>query len=234
MASVAKHKVKLTLPVFLLLPWAQFCCADVISLSPVQDVRLLSFYPNTVHNDVLSVYNDNSSNIQQSLIEFDLSGVPVGSIINSATLSLLSYSHSPRQRPGEHTDIHAVNKGWAEDQATWINAKSSDPWSTVGGDFSSMVYASNDDVVSVEGTVMDWDITSLVSDWVDGSLTNYGLAMTGNVGNAMYFYSSATAGKGPSVEIDYSPVPVPSAVLLGALGLGTAAARLRRRRDLKS
>ncbi len=35
-------------------------------------------------------------------------------------------------------------------------------------------------------------------------------------------------------NISYSPVPVPTAAILGFLGLGTAAAKLRRRRDLKS
>ena len=166
---------------------------------------------------------------QRILIEFtDLSGLSLAGTITSATLNLYRYGgDSPT---GLLTEAHQITSAWTEDVA--YSARPS---------INSAVEAS----LNVTGNGWyAWDVTSLVQKWLDGTAPNYGLALYGTGGSSFYqrFVSSdntlasepswalppTDASYRPYLEVDFAPVPVPGAVLLGMIGLSVAGVKLRR------
>ncbi len=188
--------------------------ASVISLDPVQDVRVLSESSNQVGNDrYLSVWQVGKEH--RSLVQFDLSGIPAGQQIISATFTLYNEVGAPwsANPDGNPMDIYAVTQAWSETTTTWNNQPS----------VSAAVYASsNDNPGSLQPVT--WDVTSLVRAWYGGSIANNGLEIRSSGTNQLHFLSrneQAPGTYGPNLTVVYEPVPEPATLaLLAAGGLG--------------
>lgn len=152
--------------------------------------------------------NDTSSWDQSVLIEFtDLSALSSAATINSAKLGLYrydAYSSNPLT-----LDAHQITSSWAEN-VTYSTRPS----------FNSTVESS---VTTTTNGWYEWDVTNLVQQWIDGSATNYGVTIL-NHGTGYYqrFASSdyATATQRPYLDVDFTPIPAPGAILLGSIGVG--------------
>ncbi|MBY0586943.1 DNRLRE domain-containing protein [bacterium] len=194
--------------------------ATVLTLSPSADTRILEFFPSNPFGDdvILSVFN-NFGNVQRTLIQVDLSAIPAGQQINSATLTLFGSRAFGDNVDGRAMDIHAVTTPWVE-QATWLFASSGTPWGTAGGDFDPFVYATSN-ANPLEFNPVVWDITTLVQDWYDGSVDNNGLLLKSIAGNGLTFYSTNALNPQirPLVSIEYAPIPEASSTLLVGAGL---------------
>ncbi len=178
--------------------------------------------------------NQTSVHDQRILIEFtDLSAIPTGATINSASLEL--YKYDEYSSASVTLDARRITSAWAE-SVTY----STQP--TVG--------ATVEDSTTVSGLInqwFSWDLTSLVQDWMDGVVPNYGVTIYDH-GSGLYmrFVSSdnqtatqpswamapTSATLQPKLTIDYtSAVPEPTTLAIwsafGALGL--IAARRRRK-----
>jgi hypothetical protein len=160
------------------------------------------------------------------LIEFDLSGIPSGSTISSATLSLFHHANSCL---GCEYDVFQVITSWAEATVTFNTRPLLHPVpvaSLVIGDSATQVFRS-------------WDVTSLVSGWVSGAFTNDGMSIeeVPVMGSAAVYFASSdnpTAANWPTLTIDYTAavaaVPEPGTLaLFGISLLGLAAFRRRRK-----
>lgn len=120
----------------------------------------------------------NASSVRRGLVQFDLSQIPTGARVVSATLSLY---HPDSLRGSGVVDVHRVSQPWAEgtgvntctgDGATWTT-----PWSTAGGSFDPAVVAS---LAKSAGDAPSWDtwnITSLVRGWLSGQYANDGVLL---------------------------------------------------------
>jgi len=179
------------------------------------DVRIQANTPdaNYVFDDILSVYH-RDGNDQNSLLLFDLSPIPSGKTITSATLTVWrDASILATGDNGSETEVFRVTKPWFQWQVTWNNAsgyRSSNyvSWDQAGGDYLGMS-GKNDhsDPYAIAALYLDddapgifpmhFDVSALVSEWYNGVFANYGLMLTAPEGNGLVFH--ADRGFDPSL-----------------------------------
>lgn len=138
----------------------------------------------------------------QSLLRFNLSSIPAGYSITSAKLELYVNNAAVDSTT---VSIHRVTKDWGEANANWTEANPGNAWTSSGGDFDSTIITSG--VTSASIGWSSWDITSLVSNWVNNVSPNYGLMLrTTETGKSTQF-SSTDAGlpaNRPKLTINYT------------------------------
>jgi uncharacterized repeat protein (TIGR01451 family) len=134
--------------------------------------------------------NSQSNGGSRALIRFDLSAIPAGATLTSATLEM--YYFSTRTTLTESLRAHRITRAWTEAGVTWRTTDGVNNWTTAGGDYDAAVAAT----ATVNSTVnawKQWGLTALVQGWVNGTVANQGLLLespsaSGN--NERQFYSS--------------------------------------------
>lgn len=173
-----------------------------------------------------------------SLVQFDLSSL-TATQVSSAILSLyatgLGISGGPAA--GGTVTITPILDDWRENAADPGAA----PLATYDAFFGvAPTLSLGSPVASANVTgigFVDWDITSLVQSWADGSLANYGVLIQlssggGDIGFADVDSAPAVAGSAPKLTIVPAAVPEPGTVFAG-LACGSVLLA-RRRRSLRS
>ena len=118
--------------------------------------------------------NSQSNGGARTLVRFNLSAVPPGATIVSATLEL--HYFFTRTSASESIRVHRVLRPWTELGVTWRSTDGVNNWTAAGGDFDPAVVAS----ATVNGTInvwKQWSITSLVQGWVGGTYPNHGMIL---------------------------------------------------------
>jgi len=133
----------------------------------------------------------------RSYIQFELSSVSENARVTDADLLLYQYG-----TPGTVNciiDLHKVTSGWQEGTVDW----SSQPNYLTETEYSTNITAG-------AVTWKSWDIDTLVQGWLDGTVTNYGMALMvtdeTTLDTIVYFHSSdytTDTTKRPKLEIDY-------------------------------
>lgn len=164
---------------------------------PSDDTTIKDSGPNTNYGSQpdIEVRPDNGAD-RRALIRFDLSAIPPGSIVSTASLFLFEKDDDPNQV----TYIYRVTSSWNEDSATWEF-----PWTNPGGDFdNSFVYAVYPP--SQINCMLTIDITNLVQEWVNGT-PNYGLLLYSTGTNHIIKYSSkeeTVVEQHPKLYVEYT------------------------------
>jgi len=109
--------------------------------------------------------NSNYFGIARSLIAFDVSGVPAGSVVTSAYMELLVHSHLGVGAGNGTMPISAyrILEPWDELTVNWGNQPqhhSVPEWTT-----------------GVRHHWTSWEITDLVQNWIDGTVDNNGILL---------------------------------------------------------
>ena len=128
------------------------------------------------------------------LVRFDLSAVPAGATIVSATFEM--YYFYSRVSFTEPLRLHRALRDWTEMGATWRAYDGINNWTTAGGDYDPAVIASAT-LSSAVNVWKQWNVTSLVQGWVSGAYPNQGMLLESpfRVGNnERQFYSSDYPG----------------------------------------
>jgi hypothetical protein len=153
-------------------------------------------------------------------IKFDVSGIPAGSKINSATLSLYNESTSTSTKNFPVHAILSANSAWTETGATWNYATGTTRWagdtdnnggtnagcSVSGTDYNATAcctinYAAND---AANTECVDAITAATVQAWVDGA--NYGLIVLPTGTSGFYWRTSDNStATGPKLYVDYTP-----------------------------
>ena len=138
---------------------------------------------------------------QHFLIQFDLSSIPAGVRILSATLEL----NVKLFWYGGNFTAHLLTAPWTEGictgsvcatGATWNTTDGATAWAVEGGDFSPEVL----DTVQVASIGWkSWDITPAMKSWNSGVLPNYGVLLDPQVNGSMEVYTS-DYGADPSLR----------------------------------
>ncbi|MDP3929792.1 MAG: Ig-like domain-containing protein, partial [Bacteroidota bacterium] len=163
-------------------------------------------------NTFLVGQKDNS--ITRGLLMFQIFGTPLSgtaplttSVITSATLRL---THTAKVRNKSTVSAYYVTQPWdsVNNDASWNERDNSAnlAWTNVGGTFNTSVQGSVKALNDQTGNIT-LSISSLVQNWVNSSIPNYGLILrtAENEGKNLTFGSveNGTAGNRPLLTINY-------------------------------
>lgn len=119
----------------------------------------------------------------RSAVSFDVSDIPTGSSVTSATLSLWQQYAADAAMT---VDVHRATRAWKEgtgladctgDGATWYQTDGGVDWTNAGGDFAATPAAS---IAVNGGEPADWhdfNVSALVQAWVNGDAANLGVIL---------------------------------------------------------
>jgi hypothetical protein len=220
---------------FLLLTFKISSSQTTVTISADKDNTIYSQYSGNSNGSGQYFFvgrnsSNNSNSVQRALLHFNLSGIPAGAVITSATVTLY-VGKSAAAATG--IELRKLSADWGEgtsdaagsegpgtaattNDATWSQRFfPSTAWSTPGGDFSSTVSAS---VASISAnissptqiTLSGSNVVSDVQQWVTNSTTNFGWlikATDENVDPSVKRFISrnnSTTTQRPSLSITYS------------------------------
>ena len=168
--------------------------------------------------DHLEVFRPDEGEFRRSLLQWDLSSLPAGIHVNSASLELYHYE-SDIYDPIRMV-LYAVTHDWTEgtgaefwpdasyipDGATWGTCDGSQSW-TPGGEFNPSVIAQK---TLANGTAygwVTWDVTTAVRAWIENGSPNHGLLLRPTDGHGYIYFASSeytTSDLRPRLMITYS------------------------------
>ncbi len=209
--------------------------SGTLVVNPSKDNSIFSELPTNSSGQGVSLFAGvtQSGDPRRALIAFDVSSVPAGASISSAQVQLTVPVGKGSNNP---MTLHRVTQSWGEGasdsgetggtgvsaangDATWnhrfYSATSPTPWTTAGGDFTTVASATQS--VTGFGTYL-WTSTQLASDvqgWVNNQTTNNGWILIGDEAgtfNAKRIYSRqfATASVRPKLTVNYIAAPSPT------------------------
>ena len=110
---------------------------------------------------------DNPEYERRALVKFDTQNtIPAGSTVTSAKLTVTVKGGSADAT--RTVGVYQVRTSWNETQVTWNHRRSTESWTTKGGDLGSRIATAN--VGNAAGTKVTFDVTSLVKEAIAGSL----------------------------------------------------------------
>lgn len=230
---------------------------ETLTVSASQDASIYNNATSNANGAGVSFLAGNNGNGQtrRALIQFDLSSIAPGAIVQSARLEL--YMDQSPNATARTISLHPILESWTEGSTdpgglqgqgaagsagdvTWSNRSlPSLAWTTAGGTFGS---ASASTSVTGVGWYA-WEATSSlntamledIQDWIDAPGTNAGWMLLGvesGTSTVKRFVSSeGDANFAPKLTLTVVPVPEPETYALFAAGLvllGVAARRGQR------
>ena len=165
-----------------------------VILTPVADAWVETGNPLANYGsspDLHVVYVAGSSGwAERSLLRFDLSNLPAGVIVDSATLILAlqnGYGLS-----SVTIEVYDLTAHWSEGSVTWANqpaAGTQRASQSVGGSAGNVT----------------WDLTALVAGWHTGTIPNHGLLLRGPESGSDWirYFSSREGSTPPLLSITY-------------------------------
>ena len=182
--------------------------ADVIY--PSVDVRILN--NNTTDPSTLSLYND-SSNIQRTFLNFNLSSYSGNSITTDATLTLVANTFGGTYNTLSGVSLGTANVAWTQAGITWANQPG----------LTAIAGATNPNGTFATGTSITWTIPWYMVEKMATTGSGYtnGLGITSGVNSKLHFYSSADAGTANDPTLTLTAVAGASSTWTGGDGTWT-------------
>lgn len=139
---------------------------------------------------------DPDGKILRSLINFDLSEIPSGTAISGAALHLFHSDSWDFKDKTRTVTTHRITSGWNPCSVTWASQPS------IGDAHGSQT------IPWESGEWYSFDVSELVRGWINGSITNFGVAIRGPeaAGNDSSWraFASGNTTNAPYLTIDYA------------------------------
>jgi uncharacterized repeat protein (TIGR01451 family) len=127
---------------------------------------------------------------RQALVKFDLSTIPSGAAVSSATLKIDPVVYSGAIKGAR---IHNVLAPWSETSVTW---------NSFNGAYAPQVLGQISAVAANTYTTVD--LTSQVQGWVNGAVANNGVLLERDL-DGFTTYASSESATAPSLQVCYVP-----------------------------
>jgi len=181
------------------------------TLNPTGDTEMRFLTPNTNYGSGTTSYvgRDKQLNIFELLLLFDVSSVPAGSTVTSATLGVYHVDMYGSEA-NFVLSAYRVIRVWTAAAATWNTATTGVAWGTAGcanttTDRSGTAEYTRTVGYATMGVYLSGTVTSLVQGWVDGTYTNSGVLLTGSaVDSAGIFNTVDNAANKPQLYVAYT------------------------------
>lgn len=174
---------------------------STVTLQAVADAHIDDGAPSvnfgSATNLWVALYGEFNS-LQQTLARFDLSSIPSGATIDSATFQV--YLNQATGLASVTMSFSRAGASWAEGSVTWNNRP-------------TFYLVSSASVGNGTGWI-SWDATTLVRNWKSGAVANYGVGLTGPVSGSLYArrFTSREGGTAPRLVVTYrQATPTPTA-----------------------
>ncbi len=157
---------------------------------------------------VFGQLGDPEDQSERAVVRFDLTDVPRGSDVTSASVTFTSAD------PGQDIEAYAVLEDWDEDEVTWNEASTGTAWSTAGVEGAARgATPIGAAAVGAVGTPVELTLDlATVQGWVDEPSTNFGFVLISTDNNdGAHLYSSERFDETqrPQFNIEYdAPEPV--------------------------
>ena len=166
----------------------KFCpTAATVTVNPVGDADIRQLDPNGSHGDEASITSGQLGKnagfeIRRALFRFDVSQIPAGAIINSATLRV-TVVRVPGSPLNSVFEVRRVLQSWTETGVCWNSRTSSQtPWQVAGATGSADSASTASSAIFVGSGLPPTDYTfsstaALVADiqaWVNDPSVNFG------------------------------------------------------------
>lgn len=140
--------------------------SNILRLTEIAAVSADKYNNNAIIGGVCTIQGSNDW-WYRTFLRYDLSMLPAGAELIKATLHMYCHYWNDNASKGT-TNVSKVTADWQESTMTWSNQPS----------FTG-TYLSEDKYAPAVGEWTDWDITTLVQEWVSGT-PNYGLTIKNN------------------------------------------------------
>ena len=177
---------------------------ESVTLSAVADAYISNRTPsdavlNFGSDSSLSVELDKAGTEQRTLIRFDTSEIPAGSIINKATMRLYQIAADSDNEPWLIWG-HPILEPWDELKVTWNTQPAT----------GTIMTSAN--TPHVTDQYVEWDVTDVTRRWVNTpqETPNYGVELLATTTGSVYlrrYTSRENRANAPQLVIDYSPPP---------------------------
>ncbi len=219
-----KQRILLTaMGIVALLLVAGAASADTMKISPSDDTWFASWAPTTNLGTTASLNVGPNANtpvgVTRSALKFDLSAVPAGYRITSATLYLYTGA-----APASTTNSYNVYTVSGTDATTWSETTAT--WNTPQADWTYTLAESSPVSVTAAGWY-HWDITAALT---QGEIVTLGLKATTETNTTgssqlINFYSTHSSNNllHPYLSVTYEEIPEPATAVLLLAGMGLVA-----------
>ena len=176
------------------------------TLTAIDDSYLRQDAATTNYGSVTTFEAGRKSNrTRRAVMKFDLSSIPAGAILESATLTLTKTGGDANTLT---FSTHEVTQAWVEANTTWNNRQTGTAWApSVGGTFKATAVSTT--TIPATNGAYNWNLLSLVQAWFNGTSVNNGVlikqANESAVDKKHVFGSSenGTAANRPKLTITY-------------------------------
>jgi hypothetical protein len=154
----------------------------------------------------LEADGDDGSGVDKSaLLRWTLSGIPSGSIVQAASITLQIVNET-----NNSYNVHALLRSWNESEVSWQNAATGSPWATggaLGATDRGAVVGIVTGAVGTRTINLNGAGVSLVQSWVNGGANNGVVIAHATNTNGIDFASSETAtlAQRPRLNVTYLP-----------------------------
>jgi DNA-binding phage protein len=179
------------------------------NLNPVADAGLTELSPTTNNGSATSLGVDgvdpdpNGGDLNAAL-RWDLSQIPAGATVNSATVTL-NVTNSTAQTYG----AYELKKAWSEGQVSWSQAATGSPWATAGAKGTTDRGAKIADVAPTKKASYTFTIpASVVQGWLDAPSSSNGILLAdptaGTTNWDLFAFDTREGATPPKLSVTYT------------------------------